>query len=124
MDSLPAVASLTIGNPAPNQDSDADGISDLLEYALGLDASMPSPPVWPKLTFDVVSGLHYQTLSYPLGPIRPPDVTTAFEVTGDLRAWTAATLLPTVNELKARDTVSSDAAAHRFIRLKVTRPTP
>ena len=123
-ESLPATASLTIGNPVPNQDSDGDGIGDLLEYALGLDASIASPASWPKQTFDSVAGVHYQTLSYPLGPIRPPDVTTAFEVTGDMQTWTAATLIPTANELKARDTVSSDTAPHRFIRIKVTRPAP
>ncbi len=124
-EALPVMASLSIGNPMPNQDRDGDGISDLVEYALGLNPDFKDASPWPQRNFDLVAGLHYQSLAFPVGPIRPPDVSTLFEVSNDLQTWTAALPVTTnAGELKARDTVSSDNAPHRFMRLKVTRPSP
>ncbi len=124
-DSLPAVASVTVGRPAAGTDTDGDGLSDVLEYALGLDPSYPSLTVGPRQTFELVGGQYYQALSYLRGPIRPPDVTTAYGVSGDLGTWTPATVMSATGpEYKARDTVSRSAAGRRFIRLQVVRPDP
>lgn len=124
-ESLPAVVSLSVGDPSPEQDSDADGLSDLVEYALGLDAAMPSSESWPKLSSETVSGAHYQALAYPVSPLRPPDVTAWLEVSGDLSTWNAAIpMAPPEGQLKARDNVNSDSAPHRFIRLHIDRPAP
>lgn len=124
-ESLPAVASLTIGTPLNDQDSDGDGLSDLVESGLGLDANDASPPIRPRRSFERIAGFSYQSLTFPRGPIVPPDAVRAMEVSGHRQTWTPAipmATLPYASE--ARDTVSADAASQRFTRLKVTRPAP
>ncbi len=121
-ESLPAIASLTIGSPPPDQDSDGDGLSDAVEYALGLDAAYPSPVPWPQGGIEPLNGQSWLWMQVPRGPILPPDASAVFEATGDLQTWMPAAVTGSAaGYLKARDTASFDSSRRRFMRLRAFR---
>ena len=124
-DSVPATASLTIGTPDPLKDSDGDGLSDLVEYALGLDPSYPSADAGPDYAWQTIGGHRYQTLGFRRGPLRPPDAAATIVASGDMASWVPATIVTaTAAQLLARDPVSQQNAGRRFMRLQIARPAP
>ncbi len=98
-------------------DPDGDNLANLLEYALALDPNLASiSPV----TTDSSGG--YLTVASPKSTAAT-DILWAAQVTDDLKTW--QTVVPTLNtasDFAASDTVSSNSAMKRFIRLKITRP--
>jgi hypothetical protein len=122
-DSNLGTVSVTIGSPAvfTNRDGDGDGLSDLIEYALGLTPDFPSVTTATVPTFQTVSGQRYLALSVPRA-FAPSDVATRIEVSSDMHTWLPATI--TTNTpwlLEARDPLPASVSTSRFIRLKVTR---
>ena len=121
VDSQPATVSVIVGTTDYTRDSDGDGMSDWIEYALGLDPLLRS--VAPQHQIENVGGTNYLTLRVLRSPMRPPEMTTTIKVSGDLQGWSPATILNnTSTELKARDTIGTDAALARFIRIESNRP--
>lgn len=108
----------------PTADPDADGLKNLLEYALGLTPGT-ADTLSTRVTHDLVniSGSNYLRLSIIRNPAAT-DITLTVEVSSDLITWTT---VPTVIEtntstsLIVRDTVPMTSAAKRFMRLKVTQ---
>lgn len=124
VDSQPATISVTVGGTDYSRDSDGDGLSDWIEYALGLDPLLRTRNL-PQHSFEGASGSSYLTLRVLRGPMLPNDMSTRIRVSGDLLNWTSATtVLDSAAELKARDTVPVGSAPARFIRLEATRQTP
>lgn len=124
VDSQPAVVSVTVGGTDYSRDSDGDGLSDWIEYALGLDPQLPTGML-PQYSFENVSGTSYLTLRVFRGPMLPSDMSTSIRVSGDLLNWTPATpVINSAGELKARDTTPVNAAPARFIRLEAVRQNP
>lgn len=122
-DSNLATVSVNVGSPAifANRDSDGDGLSDLLEYALGLSADFPSMSPFHAPGFTTIAGQSYLTLGVSRA-LAPADVTLGIEVSGDLTTWLPATVTAdTPWLLEARDPVPEGSSPHRFIRLKATR---
>lgn len=124
IDSKPATISVTVGVIDQTRDSDGDGINDWIEYAFGLDPAL-STSTGPQHQIETITGTPYLTLRAFKGPMLPPDMTLSIKSSGDLLNWTPATTLTnTAAELKARDTVGTNAASARFIRIEATRQTP
>jgi PKD repeat protein len=105
------------GNDA---DFDSDGLTNLLEYALGTDPRARNAGPAAALVSD------HLTLNF-LRPRALPDVDYAAQVSGDLTTWTTLPLeVVTDGEtqtMRAVDTVPASSAAQRFMRLKAT-PVP
>ena len=97
---------------------------DWIEYALGLDSTFRTSSV-PQHQIESIGGVPYLTLRAFKGPMLPPDMTLGITTSGNLFNWSPATTLTnTATELKARDTVGTNAATARFIRIEATRQTP
>lgn len=122
-------AQITAGTAAEKEDPDQDGITNLLEYALGtpplaagpLPFSAPIVPDEPPLTTS------RRTLSYSR-PAALPGISYIAEVSADLTAWSPANIVSTVlspdgrtEAVVAEDPVSADSAERRYIRLRVER---
>lgn len=122
-ESRPAVVSATIGSLPANTDSDGDGMSDFLEYALGLDPLAPSSG-----TITPVTGADGKNrLTFTLGSaFRPPDTTITAESSGNLIHWSSApgdVLLEfTPHGIKATDQHTMDANPRHFLRIRAIRP--
>ncbi len=114
---------VTVGNFTASLDSDGDGTSDLVEYALGTSSNFPSTGGAAAVpAFEIIGSARYLTLRLPRF-LPPPDATVSIEVSGDLQTWQPATVVTnSASLLKARDPVSADSARRRFMRVKVTRP--
>jgi hypothetical protein len=113
-------------------DPDADGLANLIEYALGSDPRVPSSGVAPAVGTDVGAsdGLAHLVLTLHLDA-GATDITPFAEVSGDLQTWQSGsgftgvvsdTTASNVRTLVIRDNIALDTAGRRFIRLKVTRP--
>ncbi|MBX3738732.1 MAG: hypothetical protein KF715_18715 [Candidatus Didemnitutus sp.] len=105
----------------PNADYDHDGLSNLVEYALGLNPKAASPAGAPALTLE--NG--QWTLTY-TRPANRTDVTYAVQFSTNLTSWSATgvthTLVSTVGGVATwRATYPATAAPHCFLRLMVTR---
>ena len=124
VDSKPATLSVTVGANDPLRDSDGDGLSDLIEYALGLNPLMKTAAA-PQHQIETVGGTPYLSLHLYRSPMLPPDLPVSITTSGDLLNWTAGTVLTnTVTQLKARDTVNAALPGARFIRVQGIRQTP
>lgn len=109
-------------NPA-GADADADGFTNLMEFALNTHPAIPNAS---PLTCELVPGSEGQhlRLTAPKNPAAT-NLTYSIEVTGDLEsaAWTSTGTTvetDTANELRVRDETGTVTGSHRFIRLKVT----
>lgn len=124
IDSKTATISVTVGSITSTTDSDGDGLSDWVEFALGLDPATRSTAL-PQSQIENVGGVPYLTLRVLRSPMQPADTSLLIQSSGDLIQWSPATTLTNSNsELKARDTTAANVAAARFLRLQVTRQTP
>jgi hypothetical protein len=105
-------------------DPEADGLANLLEYALGLDPHVADAAGQPA------AGLTNGFLTLTFTRVKSAvDVALEVEVTGQMGAgWTnSTTVVETVDHgatetITTRDEVPMSAAPSRFIRLKATRP--
>lgn len=110
-------------------DPDADGQSNLLEYALGRD---PLAADGPPAVFSVIqdAGSRYIALQF-TRPIGLTDIAYAVEASSDLQTWSRApadvNLVSTIaagpggETVTYRSALSSNPGARRFLRLVVTR---
>lgn len=111
-------------------DWDFDGGSNLIEYALNMDAAVAGIVGLPALDHEDIGGSEYLTLTFQRTRPAPVDVSYFPEVSPDLQTWTAAVMVagyPFNNgdgteTVKVRDTVPVPDAERRFMRLRVTRP--
>ncbi|MEO0018718.1 MAG: hypothetical protein RLZZ522_2001 [Verrucomicrobiota bacterium] len=114
------------GSNSPDGDPDGDGIVNLMEYALDTDPLMATPS---PLTHDLesVGADQYFRLTVPKNPAAT-NITYSVETGGTLTDWSVAGTVvesaPGSLLLVVRDGVKVAAAAHRFIRLKVTVTPP
>lgn len=104
-------------------DPDQDGSSNLLEYALGLDPTLPTGnPV--THDFEVIEGQRYLRLTVNRNPTAT-GITMTVEVSstlGESAEWTTDGTVVEVNTsavLQVRDSTPIGSHSHRFIRLKV-----
>jgi hypothetical protein len=131
---------LTGSNAALTFDYDFDGISNLMEYALGLDPTVANPAGLPIATIKNYSGTNYLSMTFTRSSVAT-DLTYTVQGSSNLINWsdlassvggapttgagfvseTGAAPLITV---EVRDTVPSDGTPglKRFMRLKVTAP--
>lgn len=122
-DSNLGTVSVNVGSPAvfANRDRDDDGLTDLIEYALGLSPDFPTVTTATVPTYQTVSGQRYLALSVPRA-FAPSDVATGIEVSSDMHTWLPATITTNTQWLlEARDPLPASVSTNRFIRLKVTR---
>ena len=124
-----------LNNPAisgPNATPAADGIPNLIKYALGLDPKSNGTGALPTISLTVAGGSKFLTLTYNKW-LTASDVAYAVEVSGDLRAWSSgasdtATVSTTNNAagtmqtVVQRDLTPTSDAGQRFIRLKINQP--
>jgi len=119
----------------PSNDSDGDGVSDMLEYAFGSSPTAASKNILPVAgnNLNPADGKHYLTYAY-RRRIAPGGMTYSIETSASLTGWTAVsaqnleqvgsaaptgdgvTEIVTFRLLPAIET----APAARFVRLKVT----
>jgi len=107
----------------------ADGIPNILKYALHMDPWPPGDAQMPKQGVTWIDGLKYLTLTYTLFA-GAADVTCTPEVSADLTTWTSgdgATSISVSNNpagitqtVVARDLIPLGSSPQRFIRLKAT----
>ena len=119
-------ATANSGAAADSADSDADGIANLLERALGTDPNAASSAGRPVSSMETVGADKFLTLTISKSP-DAADVTFTVQVSGDLAAWNSGTGHTTIIEntstlLKVRDNTPMNGTARRFIRLRVTSP--
>jgi hypothetical protein len=126
---LPSWRMLHFGSAsaADSADPDADGHSNLMEYALGTSPTAPSPK---PVTQTIVShaGSNYLAISFPRR--KHPDLRYLVELSSDLQSWSADAVLadspsslnPDFEQVTFRDKQPASTSGNRFIRLRVVKP--
>jgi len=116
---------LTGANADKMFDFDKDGMSNLMEYAVGMNPTMAEPnPIVRDTYQDPVTGKNYLRISVNLDPNAAKNVTVVGETTGDLGGvWssdplTAVKVLSPSPNFVVRDQVAIEDAPKRFIRLQ------
>ncbi len=110
----------------------ADGISNLMKYALNLDPKTNGVNGLPVATTMSINGSNYLTLAY-TQVISATDIIYTVEVSGDLQVWSfgngftspvSATNNPdgVTQTVVVQDLMPMNSTDKRFIRLKVTKP--
>jgi hypothetical protein len=110
----PGVGSLT----AATEDADADGLANLLEYALGTDPSDPSD------RSDLTLGTSGDRLTLTFTPQRVTGLTYTVQASNDLITWTDTVLTgltPGTPYTHTDGTTLGGGAPKRFLRLKVSQ---
>jgi hypothetical protein len=110
------------GDGANTADPDADGIKNLLEYALGGIPTQPSTGILPAIGTATAGPQKFLTLSFTRARA---DVTYTVEASSDLLTWpdTVPFTLPAPGaSATATDTVDMLTNPHRFLRLRVSQP--
>lgn len=135
------------GDAADLANPSQDGIPNLMKYAMGADPDQTSTP--PPITVQEHSGARYLSITFPRNP-EAVDLTYEVEAADSPAGpWTIVATLPPGGQgtgpgfitedivtmltlggpplivsdtVRARDTVSMNAAQRRFLRLKVRRP--
>ena len=135
---------------ADTADPDHDGISNLVEYALGLDPRAANPPsnlpmvridniaataqsessggisLFSLPTVDLTEGKHYMALTVQRHADIRQDIDYLIEVSPDLQTWQSGdphtvTVLDTPETLEVYDAIATEDAPQRFIRLRIQR---
>ena len=115
------------GNAADTADPDDDGLSNLLEYALGTDPNSGSgadgASAQPKASIITIGGIDYLQITV-IRAEKKSDLSYAIQ-SGDLiNAWGSdiTILEDTATILRARHNSPISSSQRQFLRLKVTRP--
>ncbi|MEN8785645.1 MAG: Ig-like domain-containing protein [Akkermansiaceae bacterium] len=130
-DSYPAWVERTFGNPTPGQtdkenDPDGDGISNLFEFALGLDPSTQDAESFPVPAYDPIS--KRLSVTWTNRQLDPRKFAIIAEVSDDLKTWRSGpsslqieTLSSTglTETFRAVDLISAEQARTHFMRLRV-----
>ncbi len=131
---------LTGGNAALTADPNADGVPNLLAYALGLSPTTMVTNALPRVAIKNYGGVFYAMLTFNRSSVAT-DVTYRVEASADLNSWSTITTsvagavpsgagfvgetgsTPTFS-VEVRDVVPVNPATggHRFLRLRVTTP--
>ena len=111
-------AEAAAGLAAEDGDPDADGLTNLAEYALGMNPHQFSPP------FLVTKDANGLTLVF-TRPANLPDVSYAAECSDGLGTWSPALLevltSGATETMRARDPLTSGNPSKRFLRLRFQR---
>jgi hypothetical protein len=100
----------TFPNPAtgePSADPDADGLSNVIEYAFGTDPLLQNAKPF-TLTTGEVDGVTHAILRFtrPAGPARPGDIRWRYETSTDLTSWTPLVGAEIIGPITANNTES------------------
>ena len=96
-------------------DSDADGVTDVFEYAFGTNATKETPASGPGCT--LVNGqlrLQFPTLPYNTNGLRY-----AVDGSSDMVEWTELAVVPASASLTAGPTLTVPAAPRRYVRTRI-----
>ncbi|CAN5377447.1 hypothetical protein BH23VER1_BH23VER1_14000 [soil metagenome] len=112
---LPTWALITGGDLTPGADTDLDGVPDRVEYALGLNPTVPDSDQLPMVTYDGTN----ITLTFPRDLLRS-DVSLAGETSPNLIDWSpiADVLVSESGGLQMRAITIPAESDHAFIRLR------
>lgn len=110
----------------------ADGIPNLLRYALNLNSQTSGAAGLPKVQTVSSNGNSYLTLSY-TQVMAATDIVYTVEVSGDLHTWNSGggytSIINATNNadgvtqtVTVQDLTPINIATQRFLRLKVTKP--
>ncbi len=110
------------GSAADSADPDADGLTNLVEYAFDLDPNVASTTAVPTMSTDADNWIYTFTR-----PAARSDVTYEVEASTDLGTWSTSgvtlSLVSTANGVSAYAATYPRASADRvFFRLKITTP--
>jgi hypothetical protein len=111
---------LTGDASAATADPDGDGISNLVEYALGTDPLTPGSLPEPELSANGQLSLTFTR------PANLPDVLYSVEASTDLTTWTSIPLDMLADggsqTVRATDSTTLSSTGRRFMRIRVSRP--